>query len=178
MPAITLRTAGPADAILLAEMGRETFSASFAAQNTPENMATYLQASFSPEKQASELAQAGSFFLIAEIDGIPAGYVRLLEGSTEAGIAGQHPIELVRIYACRPWIGSGVGSALMRASLEQARQLECDVIWLGVWEQNPHAIEFYRRWGFVPVGTHPFLLGDELQTDWIMQRPVTEENRG
>jgi ribosomal protein S18 acetylase RimI-like enzyme len=60
----------------------------------------------------------------------------------------------------------------MQACLDEAKQNHCDVIWLDVWERNPRAIAFYRKWGFVQVGTQTFQLGDDLQNDWIMARSV------
>ncbi len=173
-PSITIRHALPADAGLLARLGRQTFVGSFGADNTPENMAAYLEASFSPAIQAAELAEPGSTFLIAEIDGTPAGYARLHDGPPpEPGIVtGPRPVELVRIYSVKAWIGRGVGAALMQACLDEAARLGYQTIWLGVWEHNPRAIAFYQKWGFEKAGTHAFRLGDELQTAWIMQRLV------
>ena len=46
----------------------------------------------------------------------------------------------------------------------------CDVVWLDVWEKNLRAIEFYRRWGFVEVGTQGFVLGSDVQHDLLMQK--------
>jgi ribosomal protein S18 acetylase RimI-like enzyme len=65
-----------------------------------------------------------------------------------------------------------VAAALMQACLDQARKAEHDVVYLGVWEHNPRAIAFYRKWGFEKVGEHVFLLGDDEQTDWLMLRPL------
>ena len=79
-PHVNLRYATAADNVLLAEMGARTFYDTFAADNTPENMAAYLAASFSPEKQAAELADPSSVFLIAEVEGAAVGYARLKEG--------------------------------------------------------------------------------------------------
>lgn len=169
---ISIRTATPADNVRLAKFGAKAFADSFAADNTPEDMAAYLAAAFSPEKQAAELADPNSLFLIAEIDGEMAGYARLLEGPAPESVTGEHPIELVRIYAGREWNGRGVGAALMRACLEEAAHLGCDAIWLGVWERNERAQAFYRKWGFETVGTQPFQLGQDVQTDHIMQRSI------
>ena len=60
----------------------------------------------------------------------------------------------------------------MKACLYEAEKRSCDTIWLGVWEHNPRARAFYRKWGFVEVGTQLFQLGDDLQNDLLMQRPV------
>src|SRR5512135_2212766 len=112
---ISIRYAIAADNGLLAELGARTFYDTFAADNTPENMRAYLAASFSPEKQAAELADPLSVFLIAEIEGKAAGFARLKEGRPAAGVTGLRPIEIVRIYARKEWLGQGVGAALMQA---------------------------------------------------------------
>src|SRR5919109_1104211 len=99
-----IRYATFADNVLLAEMGAQTFADSFAADNTPENMSAYLAASFSPEKQASELADAASKFLIIELNDTAVGYVQLHFGHAPAAVASQKPVEIVRIYARKEWI--------------------------------------------------------------------------
>ena len=170
--AITLRPAGPADNELLAEMGARTFADTFGPDNTPENMAAYLAASFSPARQAAELAEPGTLFLIAVAEGAAQGYVRLREGPAPACVSGARPLEIVRLYARQAFIGRGVGAALMRASLAEAARRGCDTVWLDVWEHNPRAQAFYERWGFRKVGTAVFPLGDDLQTDWIMQTRI------
>ncbi len=168
----SIRHATFADSALLAELGARTFSETFATDNSQENMATYLSGAFGPEKQAAELADPASLFLIAEIDGQPAGYARLYAGEPMEGVTGTRPVELVRIYVSSEWIGQGVGPALMQACLNEARTRDHDTIWLSVWERNPRAQAFYRKWGFDKVSTHIFPLGDDPQTDWIMQRPI------
>lgn len=169
---LTLRYATTKDNLLLAEIGAETFRDTFGAQNTPEDMAAYLAESFSPQKQAAELAEPGSVFIIAERGGEVVGFVRLHEGVTSTGVTGDKPIELVRIYARKPFIGQGIGPALMQASLDEAAKRGCDTIWLGVWEHNPRGIAFYRKWGFEQVGMQSFKLGKDLQHDYVLQRAV------
>lgn len=169
---LTLRHATMADAALLAELGRETFSETFAAENTPDNMAQYLASAFGVDIQTAELAEPGVLFLIAEWEEKPVGYAQLKEGSTETGVTGQHPVELVRLYVRKRWHGEGIGMALMEACLREAAQMGGDVIWLGVWERNPRAIRFYQKWGFSQVGTHGFLMGNDLQRDWVLERPL------
>jgi diamine N-acetyltransferase len=169
---MNIRTADVHDAILLAELGARTFADSFSADNTPEDMAAYLAKSFSPEKQAAELAEPGTVFLIAEDGGAPVGYTRLREGNVPECVKGQNPVEIVRLYSVKAMIGRGVGAALMQACIQEAGNRGCSVIWLDVWEKNPRAIAFYRKWGFEKVGEQGFQLGDDLQTDWLMARTV------
>lgn len=171
---ICLRYATAADNLLLAQAGRRLFFEAFAALNSAQNMAIYLAESFGPEKQASELEDPDSVTKIAEVNGKFAGYVRLKEGKPALPIPGQRPIELVRIYTEREILGQGVGSHMMQASLEEAARRGYDVIWLGVWQQNPSAIRFYERWGYITAGTQIFRMGDDLQTDNVMYRRVTD----
>jgi GNAT superfamily N-acetyltransferase len=149
---------------------------SFAAQNTPENMQAYLSGSFSPEIQASELADPQTrFLLIEEPDGTVEGYARLKFGTAPASIPGEKPLEISRFYACKAWIGKGVGAFLIQACLREARLAGCDTIWLDVWEENPRAIAFYRKWGFEQVGMQRFVLGEDVQHDLLMARAVFQD---
>lgn len=172
-PAPAIRRAAGSDAGLLAELGARTFQESFAADNKPEDMASYLTASFSVEKQSAELADPRVVFLIAEIDGAAAGYAQLRAGEAPACVSKSKPIELVRVYASREWLGRGVGGALMRECIEQARRLGHQTLWLGVWDRNRRAQAFYSKWEFRVVGEHAFQLGSDRQRDLLMERAVS-----
>jgi ribosomal protein S18 acetylase RimI-like enzyme len=173
-PPITIRTATAADADLLFRLGVETFSDTFSRDNTPADMAIYLAQAFGRDIQAAELSQPGSHFLIAEAHAEAVGYARLLEGPSPVAVSGVKPIEIVRLYSRIAWIGRGVGALLMRACLSAASGRGCDTIWLGVWERNSRAIAFYEKWGFRKSGAHEFCVGNDVQTDWLMQRPVAD----
>ena len=171
-PDVTIRRANGQDAGLLAELGERTFAQTFAADNTPEDMAAYIAASFNFTLQTAELADPDSKFLIAEVNGVAAGYAMLYAGQPAEGVEGPKPIELVRLYVSREWLGSGVGEALMRACLNEAQQAGHQTIWLGVWERNERALAFYRKWNFRAVGEHVFQLGSDAQRDILMERAL------
>jgi ribosomal protein S18 acetylase RimI-like enzyme len=153
---------------MLAELGARTFHDSFAEDNTAENINLYIKQSFSPEIQARELSEPRNIFLIAEVESIPVGYAQLLSNHRNEFITGGRTLELRRIYVLREQIGRGIGKELMTASVQEARQRGCASLWLGVWEKNQRAIEFYKRWGFREVGTHIFKLGNDPQRDLVM----------
>jgi len=168
----TIRRGTLADAVLLSEFGARTFSEAFAADNTPEDLAAYIAASFNVARQTAELEDSASTFLIAEVDGRAAGYAHLHDGEPEEGVEGANPVELVRLYVSRDWLGRGIGEQLMRACIDEARQAGYETIWLGVWERNGRAQAFYRKWNFRTVGEHVFRLGSELQRDILMERAL------
>src|SRR5215211_5325917 len=132
-PELTIRRANSEDAGLLAELGARTFSETFAADNSPEDLAAYLAASFNLARQTAELADPASTFFIAEVGGRAAGYAQLHAGEPPAGVEGARPVELVRLYVSHEWLGRRVGEALMRACVDEARQAGHETIWLGVW---------------------------------------------
>lgn len=171
-PEVSIRRAKPDDAGLLAELGARTFDETFAADNSPEDMAAYLASSFNPARQAEELADPASTFFIAEVGGAAAGYAKLRAGEAERGIEGAKPVEVVRLYVLREWLGRGVGEALMRECVEEAKRAGHETIWLGVWERNVRAQAFYRKWDFRAVGEHVFQLGSDSQTDILMERAL------
>jgi GNAT superfamily N-acetyltransferase len=150
-------------------LGTKTFYDTFAQDNTPENIAAYLEKSFSTEIQFNELSQPDVIFLIAEAGNIPVGYAQLIMNSKDDLIKRAGPLEIRRIYASQEYLGKGVGKTLMQATLIEARLRNCDCVWLGVWEKNQRAIDFYKRWGFREVGTHIFLVGDDPQNDYVME---------
>ena len=167
-----IRRASVGDAKLLAQLGARTFHDTFAAQNTPENMAAYLADSFGTEIQAAELADPSVMFFIAEFDAGAIGYAQLRVTETPAGVLGMNPIELARIYVVRDWLGHGIGEALLRSCIEEARRAGHQTMWLGVWKRNTRAEAFYRKQKFRIVGEKAFQLGTEIQSDWVMERPL------
>ena len=52
----------------------------------------------------------------------------------------------------REWRGRGVGSALMAAAIDWARERGLHKLSLGVWPHNTAAIALYRKFGFVEEG--------------------------
>jgi GNAT superfamily N-acetyltransferase len=167
-----VRRAGLEDAALLADLGAHTFSETFSADNSPEDMAAYLAASFGLARQTAELTDPASTFFIAEVGGRAAGYAKLHAGEPAEGVEGPEPVELVRLYVSREWLGRGVGEALMRACVDEARRAGHETIWLGVWERNARAQAFYRKWDFRAVGEHVFHLGSDPQRDILMERAL------
>ncbi|PWT72691.1 MAG: GNAT family N-acetyltransferase [Bacteroidetes bacterium] len=174
MPRATIRVliADEKDAGLIAEMSRQTFYDSFASQNTAANMAKFMNEVFTRANLMEEVEQPGNIFLLAYLDGNPCGYARLRIEEKIPAFGGSSVIEIARIYAVKDVIGKGVGSALMEKCLVIAREKKARTIWLGVWEKNERAIDFYSKWGFKIFGSHIFMLGDDAQTDLLMKKEL------
>jgi ribosomal protein S18 acetylase RimI-like enzyme len=169
---VRIRTAVPADAAALAEIARRTYEETFAPYNDPADMALYLSGAYGLAQQSEELADGRLVTLLADTGEGLAGYAQLRDGTAPACVTGGRPLELWRFYVDRPWHGRGLAQRLMQAVLEEAGKRGAGTLWLGVWERNERAQAFYRKCGFLDVGSHPFMVGTDRQTDRIMTRPL------
>jgi len=174
MTEIKIRPASVDDAKLLTDLAYTTFWDAFAhhPKNAPDDLAHYMRQAFTIEQITEELVDPKSLFLIAEIDGEPAGYAKLIFDSSEPEVIAEWPVELSRLYSHQKFLGQGVGQALMDACFDKAKETGRDVMWLGVWEYNPRAQRFYEKNGFRFIGKHTFLLGSDPQTDLLMQKEI------
>lgn len=169
---LQIRRAEATDASLIADLSRQTFEETFAAQNSKENMEKFMKEQFSREKLMAEVSDEANHFYIAFEEQEPAGYLKLRQGESLPELGGNPAIELARIYVSARQIGKGVGQQLMQTAIGFAGSQGYQNIWLGVWEKNEKAIQFYTRWGFRKFGTHVFMLGEDPQTDWLMYKPL------
>ena len=169
---IEIRPAQKRDAALIADMSRQAFYDSFADSNTQEDMQKFMNEQFTRDDLIEEVQTDNGIFFLAYNENEPSGYVRMHDGEYYDAFGKRSSIEIVRIYAVKSSIGKGVGSALMKSCIETASQLNRQIIWLGVWENNTRAIDFYIKWGFIKFGQHNFTLGNDVQTDWLMMKEI------
>ncbi|MBL7712345.1 MAG: GNAT family N-acetyltransferase [Chitinophagaceae bacterium] len=169
---IIIRQTGVQETALLQAIGRQTFFETFSATNTEENMSKYLAEGFAAEKLNAELNDPGSAFYFALCDDQVIGYLKLNFGNAQTDLKDSNALEIERIYVLQDFHGKQVGQLLYEKAVETAQQADADYIWLGVWEENPRAIRFYEKNGFVAFDKHIFVLGDDKQTDILMKRQL------
>lgn len=157
------------DIIQLQKIGRQTFMETFSVGNTEENMRKYLDEGFSLEKLTTELTDQNAEFYFAMTGEEVVGYLKLNSGLSQTELKDDNAIEIERIYVLKEFHGKTVGQMLYEKAIQIARQKKANYVWLGVWEENPRAINFYRKNGFVEFDKHIFKLGDDEQTDIMMK---------
>ncbi|HNR08741.1 MAG TPA: GNAT family N-acetyltransferase [Saprospiraceae bacterium] len=153
----------------LQEIGRKTFYETFAGSNTKEDMQKYLDESFSETKLTEELTDQNSEFYFAKIEDKIIGYLKVNFGASQTELKDNKALEIERIYVPKEFHGKKVGQILYDKAIEIAEQHNSDYVWLGVWEENPRAINFYKKNGFVEFDKHIFKLGNDEQTDIMMK---------
>jgi len=160
----------------LQKISRQTFYETFAAGNTAENIAKYLEEDFSIEKLAAELNDKNAELYFVMLNNQVIGYLKLNFGPSQTELKDDKALEIERIYVLQEFHGKKIGQLLYEKAIQIAKQANMDYVWLGVWEENPRAISFYKKNGFVAFDKHLFKLGDDEQTDIMMKLPLKEDD--
>jgi ribosomal protein S18 acetylase RimI-like enzyme len=169
---INITSVSVADYKLVQLIGKETFYETFASGNSEEDMQKYLSVSFHDEKVKEELLNEDSLFFIAWEGDVAVGYLKVNVGQAQTELQDPLAMEIERIYVKSTHQGKGVGQLLYDKAFEVAKHKNKKSIWLGVWEENPRAIKFYEKNGFVAFDRHLFKMGKDEQTDIMMKKTL------
>lgn len=142
---------------------RTTFYETFSDSTDEEDMRKFLAETYSAEKLSAELANSESVTFIAYKNGTPLGYLKLNIGNA---------LEIQRIYILKSAKGQGIGSAFMQIAENFASEKKLSTIWLGVWEHNEPAKKFYKSKGYEKFSQHTFVIGDDMQTDFLLKKEM------
>jgi len=169
---IVVRKIHLVDLSQLQKIGISTFSETFAEHNTKEDLEKYLKESFASEKLSAELANPNASFYFAVLNEEVIGYLKINFGNAQTELKDNKSVEIERIYVLQAYQGKKIGQLLYNKAIEIAREYKASYVWLGVWEENHKALQFYKKNGFVPFDTHIFKLGNDEQTDIMMKKAL------
>lgn len=150
-------------------IGRQTFSETFSEHNSVHDMQMYLEINLSIEKLTEELNDPNSEFYFALLNNKVIGYLKMNYGQSQTESIDESSLEIERIYVLKDFQSKNVGQVLFNKAIDIAGQRNAKYVWLGVWENNPRAINFYKKNGFEEFDKHIFKLGNDEQTDIMMR---------
>lgn len=174
MKNISIRKITVNDINQLKKIGEQTFFETYSSGNSKKNMKEYLGNEFSIEKLKTELTNLNSEFYFAELKNDPIGYLKINFNQAQTEIKDGNSLEIERIYVLNKFQGKKNGQILYEKVLEVSKQKNVAYVWLGVWEENPKAIRFYTKNGFVAFDKHTFTVGEDKQTDIMMKLKVNQ----
>ena len=161
------------DILDLQKIYRQTFFETFSEQNSEENMRIFLDKAYSEEKLKSEIEDKESETFLAVENQKTLGVLKINTGNAETESGLENSLEIQRIYILKESKGLGIGTVFMNLAEKKARELGVSFIWLGVWEKNFSAQKFYTDKGFRRFSEHAFVLGDDIQTDFLMKKELS-----
>ena len=156
----------------LQTIAKQTFTETFGSQNTAEDLAKFLNEEYDFNKLKSEVADPESFYYFCYFNDELAGYLKLNIGSAQTESDYPEALEIQRIYVLQKYQGQKIGLSMMQHTIAVAKKIKKSQVWLGVWKKNLKAQAFYRKSGFEKVGSHDFVLGDDIQTDYILVKEL------
>ena len=161
--------ASHADAQALSQVAVAAYTETFGYLYTKDNLDTHLAKTCSADYFRGAL-DAGDVIYLAFLGKALAGYVKCGALGLPAHNVEPDASELHRLYVLKPYHGRGLGKALMDAALESAPLKHSPAIYLGVWEHNLKAQQFYSRYGFVPHGEYTYWVGSHADREFIYKR--------
>ncbi len=163
---LEIRQVTLSEVAILRNLGETTFRETFEAQNSRENLDAYLKKSFALSNVKAQLeAPESEFFFALEGEEV-LGYLKL--NTSDKGL------EIERIYVLGTAQGKRIGKALFNFALHAAKSRKMEWLWLGVWQENLKAIEFYKRQGMEVFDTRTFQLGNDPQDDYLMRLRINQ----
>ena len=175
VPGFHVRRASRADASNLAELAARTFRNTYSVMSDPVEVEDYIRTNFTPKVLEQQIADDAASFLLGSIANHFIGYAHVRLSVAPECVAGPAPIELSRLYLEQAFHGQGYGSALMHASLREARTRNGQTLWLSVYSENRNARAFYSAMGFVEIGARDFLFGGRSYNDPVMSRAIPDD---
>jgi diamine N-acetyltransferase len=163
------------DLATLRALSIRTFHDAFASVNTEENMRSYVESAFNEEKLREELTNPDSRFFFCYYETTPIGYMKINFAPAQTDLHDPGSLELERIYILKDYQNLKAGAFLLEHCVSIALEHNLRYIWLGVWEHNTRAINFYEKNGFSAIDTHAFMLGTDRQIDVIMKRDLAAQ---
>ncbi len=170
MASIIINKASAEDTDIIQKLGIQTFSETFAKDNTEEAMEKYLKESFNTEKVTAELKNPDSHFYIAWEEDNPVGYLKVNTGKAQTELQDDTSLEIERIYVKQSHHGKKVGQLLYDQALSIAQQLKKIIFVAGSLGRKPEGFKLLQENGFLEFDKHIFRLGNEEQTDLMMKK--------
>jgi len=169
---VETRTPTLDDAGTLATLASEVFAETYATAFPSEQaLLSHVRVAFAPDTIEEELKASSVWYRLGLDQRVPAGFIKIERSKPLVPLGAEAEIaELSKLYVLSRFHGSGMADQLMEEGLGYANAQGLSIVWLCVWERNPRAQAFYRRWGFNTVGEVIIPLNAVPFRDLVMRR--------
>lgn len=128
----------------LQKISKQTFYETFSQKNSEDNMQKYLDKNFSISKLTDEIL-GNSEFYFAIINNAIAGYLKINFENSQTELKYKNSVEIERIYVLKKFQKNKIGQSLIDLAIKLGKRENAEFLWLGVWEDNLNAINFYKK---------------------------------
>ncbi len=171
--AISYRPPRTDEAEALAALGLETFVETFGHLYSAENLALFVEQSYTPAAIRAEMANPERRYRVAEEDGRLIGYCKIgFDRTLDYDAGGRKIAELKQLYIYASHQGRGVAQHLTDWAVDQARAAGAEALLLSVYHDNVRAQRFYAKNGFDHVADTYFMVGNHRDDEYLYLKPL------
>lgn len=118
-----------------------------------EDILSHFEKHYSEDRLIEILNDPFSKGIIAEVNSISAGWLKLFEDHINKKFF------VSSLYVLPEYQGFGIGKKLLNEAYRIAKEKQFSKVWLGVMKQNEKSLEWYKKIGFVFAEEEPFRMG-------------------
>jgi len=145
---INIRRATIADAAIIAEVGKQSFIQSHGHSAAQADIDEYVSRRYTVDAVAADLADPAGIYHLATVNGLPAGYSKIMLNAPHADVAAQNVASLDWLYLLKNYYGTGLAQQLLQLNIDTSKEAAQSGMWLYTWTENKRAVSFYLRSGF------------------------------
>lgn len=166
---VQITDATTADAALLKQIGATYFYDAYKDVKFDGHLTDYIKTAFIESEIEQQIAGRQAHYMIARNGSNPCGYVKIRWDRTHPNLTTTKNLEVERIYVDRNHWRDGIGKQLLSACIDYGRKNNFEVLWLGVWQKNERAINFYKSQSMEIFGEKKFWVGSEENDDFVLR---------
>jgi diamine N-acetyltransferase len=152
--------AGEKDAPLLSEIAKLTFIESHGDSANAEDINFYMTEKYSDRIFEKELNDIKNIYHILYYNDHPAGYSNVIFDSPYPGSQVKNIAKLERLYLLKEFYDLKLGRELFQLNIDLSKRNHQTGMWLFVWKENDRAVNFYKKNGFMIIGSHDFKISE------------------
>ena len=152
--------AGEKDFQLVSEIAKLTFLESHGNSAGPEDIKTYVAEKYSPDILKKELGDEKNIYFVIYNDSRPAGYSKIIFNTPYTNSEVKNIAKLERLYLLKEFYNLKLGLELFQFNIDLSKINNQAGIWLFVWKENQRAVNFYKKIGFLIIGSHDFKISE------------------
>jgi ribosomal protein S18 acetylase RimI-like enzyme len=118
-----------------------------------DDILSHFEKHYSEDRLIEILNDPFSKGIIAEVNSVPAGWLKLFEDHINKKFF------VSSLYVLPEFQGFGLGKKLLNEAYRIAKEKQFSKVWLGVMKQNVKSIEWYQNLGFIFDEEEPFQMG-------------------
>jgi ribosomal protein S18 acetylase RimI-like enzyme len=153
-------SASQKDFQLLSELAKLTFLESHGNSADLEDINTYMTEKYSPDVFKEELSDTKNIYLIIYNDNRPAGYSKIVFDTPYTNSPAKNIAKLERLYLLKEFYDLKLGRELLQFNIDLSKKNNQVGIWLYTWKENERAVSFYKKAGFLIIGSHDFKISE------------------